>query len=517
MLLKKPYAFLIKNFKIIHLILFAVILYITYRFNKIYSFFASYVSNNNSVGVTIANTYIPITIFLAVLLVIIFSILMFLLMNNKKKPSKFYLMTAIYYFIILIAVIVAYNLINQLSTITLTQRASRAYRDIYQILFFPNLYFLVISLIRGIGFDVKKFNFSKDLEELEIKSEDNEEFEFVLGTDSYKWKRKLRRTIRELKYYVIENKFFITIIAGVVLAIGLITLLLNVTLFKKTYHSGDTLKTLDFVYKFNGAYLTAYDLNGKKIKDDKKYIIVDLYVRSLGGAKNIKSENIYLHKNKKTYNHKTSLSNSFSDIGVTYKWDNISTTGDNYIFIFEVDANEKGSYSLSVFDQMDYKNDKLEYIFKNYEFKPTNIDKEVESSIKNTNDVLTFDKNIFGSTTLKIKNVKISNSYEYTVGSYLYPSDSTKNSLLVVEYDLNLDKNAPIYNAVKDNPNLFLTKFLKGRYTYQKNDYITALSPRTIDNLDGVVISDISKTVQSMENPSIVISTRNHNYVIRVK
>ena len=101
MLLKKPYAFLIKNFKIIHLILFAVILYITYRFNKIYSFFASYVSNNNSVGVTIANTYIPITIFLAVLLVIIFSILMFLLMNNKKKPSKFYLMTAIYYFIIL--------------------------------------------------------------------------------------------------------------------------------------------------------------------------------------------------------------------------------------------------------------------------------------------------------------------------------------------------------------------------------------------------------------------------------
>lgn len=529
MILKKPYAFLIKHFKVIHLILFAIILYITYRFNKIYSFFADYVSNNNTVGVTIANTYIPITIFLAVFVVIVFSILMWLLMNNKKKPSKFYLITGLYYFIIFIAIILAYNVINQLSTVTLTQRASRAYRDIYQILFFPNIYFLIISLIRGIGFDVKKFNFSKDLEELEIKSEDNEEFEFVLGNDSYKRKRKIRRNLREVKYYIIENKFFISIIAGAILIIGLITFLLNVTLFKENYHVGNTLKTAGFYYKLNHAYLSCYDLTGKKIKEDKKYLILDLNIRSIGSPNSIKPEDFYLVKGKNTYNYKTSLSDSFSDIGITYKGDSISTEGDNYIFVFEVDSKSKGEFTLTIFDQLNYKNNKVEYEYKNYKFTPKNIDNGYTSTNKNINDTLTFNKNVFGDTTLIIKNIIISNSFEYKYNNcvdennctltsdIIFPNDSTKNSLLIVEYNLNIDKNSPIYNSVGDNSGAFISKFIKATYTHQGTTYLTSLSPRTNQYIDNVIFSDFSKTIQNMESVNLVISTRNENYIINIK
>ncbi|MDD2505678.1 MAG: hypothetical protein PHF21_05395, partial [Bacilli bacterium] len=76
-------------------------------------------------------------------------------------------------------VLIALGVMNSIGEASLTQRSSLAYRDFFIILSLPQYYFLIMSIIRGIGFDVRKFNFTKDLEELEIKSEDDEEFEFV--------------------------------------------------------------------------------------------------------------------------------------------------------------------------------------------------------------------------------------------------------------------------------------------------------------------------------------------------
>ena len=527
MVLKKPYAFLIKHFKIIHLVLFAIILYITYRFNSISTFFANYVKNNYSAGVTIAKSYIPITIFLAVLIVIVFSTLMWLLMNNRKKPNKFYLLTGIYYLFILITIIYAYNTINSLVTASLTPRTSRALRDIYQILLFPNFYFLIISLIRGIGFDVKKFNFKEDLEELEIKSDDNEEFEFVLGKDSYKWKRKVRRSIREFKYYILENKFFITIIVGVIFAIGLITFTLNVTIFKKSYHIGDTLNTDTFSYKLNNAYMTSYDLSGKKIKDDKKYIILDLTVKSLSNSRTIKQEEFYLTKRKNVYNFKSSLSNSFRDIGISYKGDKVSTNAENYIFVFEVEAKIKGTFTLNIFDKINYKNDIAEYEFKTFNFKPTNIDSSSTSEAKKINDVLSFNKNIYGNTSLTIKNIKISNSFEYKynscdennncnfVSDIVIPADITKNNLLIIEYDLSLDEKAPISKTITNRN--FFNGILKATYKYQNKNYMVNLVPTTNRYIQNVIFADIPKNLQNMEDLNINFKTRNENYAFSVK
>ena len=61
-------------------------------------------------------------------------------------------------------------------------------------------------LMRGLGFDIKKFNFQTDIKELEIESLDNEEFEFVLGDTSAKLARNSRKQIRRLRYFIVENK-----------------------------------------------------------------------------------------------------------------------------------------------------------------------------------------------------------------------------------------------------------------------------------------------------------------------
>ncbi len=525
MILKKPYAFLIKNFKIIHLILFSIILYITYRFNNISTFFADYVKNNNSVGVTTAETYIPIPIFLSTFLVIIFCALMWLLMNNRKKPKKFYLFTGLYYTFLLITIIYAYNTINSLDIVTLTQRTSRALRDIYQILLFPNFYFLVASLIRGIGFDIKKFNFNQDLEELEIKSEDNEEFEFVLGKENYKFKRKIRRSIRELKYYVLENKFFITIIAGVLFAIVLITFVLNVTLFKTSYHIGDTMKTDEFTYKLNNAYVTAYDLSGKKIKDDKKYIILDFTIKGVNPTA-IKSENFYLKKGKNIYNYKSTLSNSFRDIGLSYKGDKIGQNEEDYIFVFEIDNNTNGRFKLNVFDTINYKANEAEYIYKTYSFKPFNLDKNYITETKNLNEKITFNKEIFGNTSITIKNIKITNSFEYKynscdnnenchiVNDIVLPNDLSNNNLLIMEYTIDIDKNSHISKNI--NENNFFNSILQASYKYENKSYISALVPKTKEYINNVIFADFSKNFQKGKDLKLNIRTRNENYYINI-
>ena len=51
MVLRRPYAFLIKYFKLIHIILFILFAYITFKANNIVTFFKDYILYNGSVGI----------------------------------------------------------------------------------------------------------------------------------------------------------------------------------------------------------------------------------------------------------------------------------------------------------------------------------------------------------------------------------------------------------------------------------------------------------------------------------
>ena len=59
MILRKPYAFLIKNFKIIHLVLTVLMIYIIYRLNGISKFIYNYIDNvaNSSNNINFNNRY----------------------------------------------------------------------------------------------------------------------------------------------------------------------------------------------------------------------------------------------------------------------------------------------------------------------------------------------------------------------------------------------------------------------------------------------------------------------------
>ena len=139
-------------------------------------------------------------------MIILIALFIYLLMKWKKKNRTFYVSICIYYFLVFIALLFYFNIFNNILNTDLDVRTIRAYRDISAIMYFPQYFFLIYSMFRAIGFDIKKFDFKKDLADLDISEEDQEEIEVTFGQNSYKYKRKFRRLYRELSYYALENK-----------------------------------------------------------------------------------------------------------------------------------------------------------------------------------------------------------------------------------------------------------------------------------------------------------------------
>ena len=151
-----------------------------------------------------------------------------------------YFFTILYYIILLIFIIIAAVLIGSLTDGLWPAASARTYRDFANILYYPSYFSCLLMFIRSLGFDVKKFNFKSDLKELEITDKDSEEIELNLNFQTYKAERTIRRFIRELKYYYLENKKVIYIIgAALVLILGFL-IYKNTEKIKYTYKENKT-------------------------------------------------------------------------------------------------------------------------------------------------------------------------------------------------------------------------------------------------------------------------------------
>ena len=229
MIIRKPYAFLIKHFRIIHLLLSIFTLYVALKTHSIFTFFNNYAKNGYyTYNANLAGSYINLYMFMAIIFILLLTSFIYLLMRWKKKSRAFYLATIGVYFAIFIGLLVYFNLFNTILNTTLDIRTVRAYRDISAIMYFPQYIFFIMLSIRATGFNIKKFDFKKDLEELDIAEEDQEEVEVTLGKNNYKIPRFFRRRIREIKYYAVENRFFFWTIIGIISLVIIFIILVDI-------------------------------------------------------------------------------------------------------------------------------------------------------------------------------------------------------------------------------------------------------------------------------------------------
>ena len=468
MILRKPYAFLIKHFKFIHIILSVCIFYLIYCTGSMIGFINEYVEKTISVvGQDIVGTLFNIGVILLPILIIIFSIILVVVMTVKDKPRLFYILMIIVHIAILIVYIYGYNVFVSMEETIIDMRTIKALRDLLLYVIVAQSIFSIFAVVRGVGFDIKKFNFGNDLQDLEISVEDNEEFEVALDFDLNDKKRAGKKVLRYAKYWVKEHKLIVGSIMTVIVAALTIYTCVLYSIANKTYPEGYSLNMNGFSMHVNKSYILTTDAKGKNITGENAYLVV-VELAAKCNEKKPKSlilGSIELNIAGDIYHHTDKYDYQLTDLGIVYNNQEIGNEEQRYLLVFEIPSNSSAS--------------KMRLGFRNTAAGKTTsialdlieipeIKKYKENRLGETID---FSDSTLGNTKLKINSYEIRNKFtiKYNYCSprkrcissveYLTPNIFNTNynkALLKLDAELTLDENF-VSNDIKDVYSLFRT------------------------------------------------------------
>ena len=335
MVLRKPYALLIRYFQRIHLLLILISAYIFYKFSILQGFVRDFINTEsyNAYYEPISN-YINLPFFIALLAVIIISIVLIVLLIYKKKPWKIYLLPVIEYIFtigLLIYITSYFNRYNELSELTGIMAAG----DLLTIVYFPQFLIFILFGIRFLGIDLKRFGFKEDEEYLDINEEDREEFEINIEFDKDKITRLLKKFWRNVKYVYAEHKLICNtlIIIAVVSLSGYTYYYFGV--LHRTYKEGNTFSANYYDITINSSYLTERESNGAYINKDSNnnYLIINLTVKNNASRRNINIDRFRVMNKSEQFRYSTKEYAYFKDLGRSYDKNKELETGDEVTFI----------------------------------------------------------------------------------------------------------------------------------------------------------------------------------------
>ncbi len=534
MVFKKPYAFLIKHFKAIHLALCAILVYLAYRVFRIVKFFSEFASSGYYSSISnIAGTHINLFMYLAVIVALCISIFIYMLMKNKKKNTKLYVGLIAYYILVFILFSVTFGIMQGLERNVADAQLARLYRDLSLLFSLPQYFFVVCTFLRGCGFNLKQFNFQLDLKEMEIEATDDEEIELTVGVETYKAKRYLRRFLREFKYYFKENTFIflcIVSIVGIIIGTGIF---MNVNVYNKVYNENKVFAYKSFSMKVNESYLTNTDYRGEEVIPGKYYLVINMnIVNKSTAATAIDLTDFRLKINNQTLYPTKSKIEYFADLGMPYKEDKLKggSEGD-YILIYELDKKElRNSYVINALENINYNVGDIKANYKKIRVNPKKIEEVEKGKTYKQQEKITFKDSILGDSSLKIKSYNITDSYKYDYKFCLTDDDcrdsvgivtpkytiSSNSTLLVLDYELTLDETTAYYRNNKTDK-AFFNQFCKIRYNSGDETITETATNLTPNELEGKVVLQVDKSIKNSKNVDLVLSVRNKEYSVKIK
>lgn len=528
MILRKPYAILIKNFRLIHLLLSGMMVYLFYRTNTILSFLNEYIGSSQiKIKDTTLVTLFGNVFFVLVSFIIILTIIIMALMAFKKKPIKFYIYNIVTYVFSTVIYSVAFYTIQKLQYGLLDVKTLKLIQDLTTATLALQIVAIIIVIIRATGFNIKKFNFNEDLDTIEIDETDNEEFEVNLDVDTDKLMRKIRKRLRYAKYVYIENKFFINLLAVIFVGALSIFIYANIDVYSKTYTKSESFKTVQFILGTNESFKTKYINITDTIEDGYQLIVVRINAKRIYYQKiGLNTGRFTLHANNNLYYHTTEYKDNLNDLGETYMNDIIRNDSfDNYILVFKVreqDINDK-----LLLTYTDLTNDKVKI-----KINPINLNTKKEETTSNIKEEISFKNSIFKNTILKIDSYELNDSfkldYQYCVEENCYNSveyvnvsatDNYNKTLLKLVGTVTYDETLPI---VKNN-NLF--KFISKYVTikYKIGDSIKTslvklkeLKPRKTD-IENTYFIEVPNVLKNADSIVLEFNIRNRIYTYNLK
>ncbi len=358
MLFRKPFAFLIKYFKVIHFTLAIMIIYLLLRTNHLFRFIGEYMNSTlSTVNVGTASQLFPPIVVVIIIGVFLLTIIILALMSFKKKPVHFYIFNILVYGFVIFTFLYAYTNIKALEDGLLDVRTLKLIRDFSLTALILQAMSLITVSIRATGFDIKKFDFDEDVEDLKITAEDNEEFEVDVELDTDQLKRNIKKSFRHAKYVYIENRFIIHMI--VLLIIGLICsiIYLNVGVYHKIYKQNTVFETTEFMLNITGSYITNKDYHNHVIEEDKKLLVIQYQVRSnyAVNKKTFKPERFTLTIDGETYRNTDAYWEKLYDLGYPYRGEYMTTSFQNYTLTYELPKDSKPNKIILKYQDMNDK------------------------------------------------------------------------------------------------------------------------------------------------------------------
>lgn len=330
MIFKKPYGFLIKHFRLIHLLISGILIYLVKFSTNIYNYIGTCIYDSvnryNALEYINYNIYIWLAIVLGLLFII------FWLFKYKDKPRLLYIISIIGYLAIAIYIFVIFSYFTSLPNETIEQKTIRFYQQITLITLGFQYIIIVIMIIRGLGFNIKKFNFTKDIQELDLVESDNEEIEVELNIDTNTIMRSVHKKKRELGYFYQEFKIIILSIIFILLLVLGLNLYKYITNKTKYYTQDQYVGYNNYISISNSYY---------NIGENGNYIIIkfDIYKNNI--KEKLDVNNMVLSINGEEYLPNKNICSIFNEIGNCYKKQYITNDIKTYILVYKIDIFDK--------------------------------------------------------------------------------------------------------------------------------------------------------------------------------
>lgn len=549
MIIRNPYGFIAKHFKLINLLLLIPIIYIMLAFGDIGNFFKDYVAAGYSTPETnFAESYITPLLIAAIIFMVAVNIIFYLIFTSRKKNGLLYLASGIYHLILLFSLLFLYASMTQIEMGQMEATFANFVRDFANIVILPIYFFIAATAVKGIGFNIKTFRIDNN-SDLKLTEDDEEEIEIKIGSDNNKVKRNFVHIIRELKYYILENKFVFTCVMIVFFGIIGYTTYMHFRVYNQTYSVNQAFSMDNFQISIKDSYITNTDYRGTKISDDKYYLAIKIGIYNQGYATSIDRANFRIYIDDTVLYPSYDKSARFLDIGKDYQGETIATKGgSDYVFVYELTEDQiKGSYQMRILNGLSTQDGKLIKKYKKVNIRPQNILKTVNLGNYEKNKMITLSDTTLGKTKFTLSSFEVVNIYTYKYEachtelvckdingvekcsndnvckentSAVVPSGG--KALLVIDDVIKWDESVPYYQS-RDKD--FYGDFVTIEYVYDTNAYVNnkdlegkaVLKNITPQIIEDKIIYEVPSTLLNAKKVDFVIKIRNKKFTINVK
>ncbi len=518
MILRKPYAFLIKSFKIIHILFTLFGIFAFYKTSTLLGFLNEYISNDGFIIEAFkANSLLSFMIIFSIFVFILLNLVVFLLMLFKKKNTLFYIFNIVFYGSVLVFLIIVMSTLGTMQIQIVDTRVVRALRDICLVIDAISIVSIFMYGMRSFGFDIKKFNFGKDLVNLKIEEKDSEEVEVEFNFDTNKAKRNRRKIQRQLKYFYFEHKIVCNILISL-FGLFIVFLVLRGTLNSMpNYNQFEAFNTQNYNTVIEEAYITNVDKDGKQIDGGNYFFIMEVKVKKLQDTKILLNTSRFkLLINGNAYYHQYLYKDYFSDMGSAYISEELTKDYQTFILIYKINDYINGANYVLDYEDTFYHN--------KVKINPSVLN-EVSNYTFEMNQELKF-SSILEEYTLSIKsfelNEKIAVNYSFCWTSsnclksieYIYPtiSENYDKALIRIDYLFTLPEE---YNKYIPTISSFLKNFGYLKYTVdgvESTFYFNTLLQAKKVNQPNTIYAEIKKEILSASKIVLGFRIRNEVY-----